>query len=144
MKDSFNNAQLGDKITSEKIDELISIIQDRIFISNDIIVSVAKEHTMRETQKISNSFTDLLQHYANPNRDKIHKQILAINYVNFINDFTFLLKENQNSKHIFFVVSHTWLQVIIKLGKQAKRKRKINNIFLRLDVDATRIIKEFS
>jgi hypothetical protein len=141
------NARKEIAITPEKVNELIIRIIDEIFIYDDPIISAAKDYTVRETQKVTPYFTDFMQYYSiNNKQNKTQKQIVTtflFQHTIFISTFSLFLKENQNSKHIFFIVSNTWLEVITQLERQTKKRKGVNSIFIQLHNDITHLIKQF-
>ena len=110
-------------ITFEKTNELIGQALDKILCLDTKIIAIYKRYILRECEKITASFIDLISYYEQRKEtedfDLIVKTFLTY-YDALTTRFRDVIKTNSYNKYTCCLIALSWLEVLEDLEKTAQ------------------------
>ncbi len=134
------------EITFEKTNELIGQALDKILTPDSKVIAIYKRYILRECEKITMPFIDLISYYEkskeNENFNLIVKIFLTY-YDNITTRFREVIKTNSYNKYTCCLIALAWLEVLEDLEKTAQMNGNFiaRNIATQLQTDINFIME---
>jgi len=128
------------EITAEKTTELLGQTLDKILCLDTKIIAIYKRYILRECEKITLPFIDLISYYERSKEaedfDQIVKAFLTY-YDAMTTQFREVIKRNSYNKYTCCLIALTWLEVLEDFEKTAQINGNfiVRNISTQLQMD---------